>query len=262
MFWAFCRSLVKSRGHGSAELGIDSESETSDSRLLSRVSSLKSQVSSLILILVFGLLIFSIGCSNANSEVRTREATHADGLWYPSTASELGRMVDGFLAKVKKESTPGRIIALIAPHAGYGYCGQLAAHAYKQIEGARFDAVVLIGSSHNYRFPGASVYESGVYRNPLGDVEVDSATAKQLINECEAIKFQPRVHIPEHSLENQIPFLQRTLSEFKIVPIILGNSGKEDTDVISKALISVLKGKNVLLIASTDIESMGGRTND
>jgi len=204
-------------------------------------------------ILVFGLLILSLGCDSANSEVRVREATHADGLWYPSTAAELSKMVDGFLAKVEKEPVSGRIVALIVPHAGYSYCGHVAAYAYKQIEGAKFDTVVLIGSSHNFRFPGASVYESGVYRNPLGDVEVDSAIAKRLIEECKAINFYPRVHIPEHSLENQIPFLQRTLPKSKIVPIVMGKCDEEEFNTISKALINILKGKNALLIASTDM---------
>ncbi len=204
-------------------------------------------------ILVFGLLIFSIGCDSANGEVRVREATHADGLWYPSTDDELSKMVDGFLAKVEKEPVSGRIVALISPHAGYSYCGLVAAYAYKQIEGMKFDTVVLIGSSHNFLFSGASVYESGVYRNPLGDVEVDSAITGRLIEECEAINFGPRIHIPEHSLENQIPFLQRTLPKFKIVPIVMGKCDEQEFNIISKALISVLKGKNALLVASTDM---------
>ena len=204
-------------------------------------------------LLIFGLLIFSVGCGSADGEVRVREATHADGLWYPSTASELSETVDGYLAEAKKEPLQGEVMALIVPHAGYRFCGQVAAHAYRQIEGMEFDTVVLVGSSHNYRFSGASVYESGVYRNPLGDVEVDSATAKQLIDENDAIKFYARAHIPEHSLENQIPFLQRTLSKLKIVPILMGDPGKENCDMLSKALVNVLKGKKVLLIASTDM---------
>ena len=203
--------------------------------------------------LVLGLMIICIGCDRANGEVRVREATHADDQWYPSTASGLSKTVDGYLAKVIKKSVSGKIVALVAPHAGYRFCGEVAAHGYKQIEGMEFDTVVLVGSSHSYAFPGASVYESGVYRNPLGDVEVDGAIAKRLMDENGAIRFLPRVHIPEHSLENQIPFLQRTLSEFKIVPILMGDSSKETCDMLSAALANVLKGKNVLLVASTDM---------
>ena len=203
--------------------------------------------------LTFVLLNFCIGCSSANGEVRVREATHADGMWYPDTASELGKTVDGYLSAAEKQPTSGRIMALVVPHAGYRYCGHVAANAYKQIQGMKFDTVVLVGPSHRYGFAGASVYESGVYRNPLGDVEVDSAIAERLIKENDAIKFSPKVHIPEHSLENQIPFLQRTLSNFRILPILMSDSEMGNCDMLSAALVNVLKGKNVLLIASTDM---------
>lgn len=210
-------------------------------------------------LLVFGFLSFCAGCSRADEEVkadeknRVRLATHADGRWYSSTASELQKAVDGYLANVKKQPVDGEIVALIVPHAGYAFSGQVAAYAYKQIEGMKFDTVVLVGSSHNYRFPGASVYEGGVYRNPLGDVEVDSKTAKLLIGANEAIEFQPRIHAPEHSLENQLPFLQRTLSKLKIVPVLMWDHSKQNCDMLSTALVNALKGKKVLLIASTDM---------
>jgi AmmeMemoRadiSam system protein B/AmmeMemoRadiSam system protein A len=223
-----------------------------DLRLKSKTADRKSKILSFSS-LVFGLLISCVGCSSAKGEVKVREATHADGSWYPSTASELGETIDSYLAKVKGEPTLGRSVALIVPHAGYRFCGQVAACAYKQIEGMNFDTVVLLGPSHHYGFPGASVYESGVYRNPLGDVEVDSAIAKRLMDENDAIKFNPRVHIPEHSIENQIPFLQRTLSKFKIVPILMQDFSKENCDMLSTALANVLKGRNVLLIASSDM---------
>jgi len=205
-------------------------------------------------LMVFGVLTFCAGCSRADEEeVRVRQATHADDQWYPSTAARLGQMVDKYLANVKKTPVDGEVVALIVPHAGYAFSGQVAAYAYKQIEGMKFDTVVLVGPSHKYSFPGASVYESGVYRNPLGDVEVDSETAKLLLDSSKAIEFQPRIHIPEHSLENQIPFLQRTLSNFKIVPVLMWDHGKQNCDMLSTALANALKGKNVLLIASTDM---------
>lgn len=204
-------------------------------------------------IVLFELLILLLGCHRADGEVRIRKATHADDGWYPSDPSVLSKTVDGYLAKAEKKSFPGEIVAIIVPHAGYSYCGQVAAYAYKQVQGMKFDTIVLLGPSHSYGFPGASVYESGVFRNPLGDVEVDSEIAKQLISGDGAIKFIPQVHDPEHSLENQIPFLQRTLSGFKIVPILMGDSGLEACNMLSKALINVLKGKNVLLVASTDM---------
>jgi len=203
--------------------------------------------------MLLGLLGIFAACGKADGEVRVREATHADDGWYPSKASELAKVVDGYLAKAKKEAVSGKIVALIVPHAGYRFCGQVAAYAYKQIQGMEFDTVVIVGLSHSYGFPGAAIYESGVFRNPLGDVEVDSVTAKLLMKENSAIKFIPQAHIPEHSIENQIPFLQRALSKFKIVPILIVDSSKQNCDMLSSALVKVLKGKKALLIASSDM---------
>ena len=203
-------------------------------------------------LLVFVLLITYIGCGNANSDTEVRKAAYA-GSWYPGTASQLSKTVDGYLANVKKMPVSGRVAALIVPHAGYIYSGQVAAYAYKQIQGMEFDVVVLVGPSHNYRFSGASVYKSGIYRNPLGDVAVDSETVKRLMSENEAIAFHPQAHIREHSLENQIPFLQRTLSEPKIVTVLMQDFSKQNCDMLSTSLANVLEGKNALLIASTDM---------
>ena len=204
-------------------------------------------------VLLFFTLFFFVACGKANSEVKVRQATHADDQWYPSTAKKLAEVVDGYLEKAKSDHVPGKVIGLIAPHAGYRFCGQVDAYAYKQVKGMSFDTVVLIGPSHHFGFPGAAIYDSGVFRNPLGDVEVDSVIAKQLIKENPEIKSYPQAHIPEHSIEVQIPFLQRTLTSFKIVPILMQDFSKQNCDMLSTALANVLKDKKVLLIASTDM---------
>ena len=205
-------------------------------------------------IVALSLLIFQFfACGKADGDMKIREAVCADDQWYPSTSSKLAETVDGYLANAKDASVSGKITALIVPHAGYRLCGQVAAYAYKQIKGMSFDTVVLIGPSHHYGFPGAAIYESGVFRNPLGDVEVDGEIARQLMKENSAIKSYPQAHIPEHSLENQIPFLQRTLAKYKIVPILMQDFSKENCDMLSTALAKVLKERNALLIASTDM---------
>lgn len=199
------------------------------------------------------LLFVYISCGKAESEARVRQAKYADGLWYPNTSAKLAEVVDNYLANIKDQPVSGKIIGLISPHAGYRFCGQVMAHSYNQIKGKNFDTVILVGASHHYSFPGVAVYDSGVFRNPLGDVEVDSVIANQLIKQNSAIKAYLAPHIPEHSLENQIPFLQRTLKNFKIVPILISDQSKQNCDMLSNALANVLKGKNVLLIASTDM---------
>ena len=204
-------------------------------------------------LLILSLLFICFGCSKVNGEMNVREAKFADDMWYPRNASELSKTVDTYLENAKKETLPGDVIAIISPHAGFRYSGQVMAYAYKQIQGMKFDTVVLVGSSHNYRFSGAAIYESGVFRNPLGDVEVDSLIAKKLMEKSNVIKSLPQAHIPEHSLENQTPFLQRTLSKFKIVPILIGDSSAETSNALAEALADVLKGTNTLLVASTDM---------
>jgi len=201
-------------------------------------------------IMSIGVLLFA--CGKANSEDRILKATHADDMWYPSTAGKLTETVDGYLASAKSEPV-GKIVALISPHAGYRFCGQVMGCAYNQIKGMKFDTVVLVGSSHNYGFPGACLYESGIFRNPLGDVEIDADLAKELMKQNPAIRFDPKPHIPEHPLENQIPFLQRTLGNFKILPILMQDSSKQNCDMLSLALANVSKGKKILLVASTDM---------
>lgn len=212
----------------------------------------KSFITGFIMFVIFTVLFFA--CGKAKSEDNVRQAKHADDMWYPSTSEKLAKTVDTYLDSVKSEPVVSdKIIALISPHAGYSYCGQVMAYAYNQIKGMNLDTVILIGGSHNYAFPGVAVYESGVFRNPLGDVEIDSELAKQLIKQNPAIKFDPRPHLPEHSLENQIPFLQRTLKNFKILPILIQDYSKQNCDMLSNALFNVIKGKKVLLIASTDM---------
>ncbi len=175
------------------------------------------------------------------------------GMFYPGSPSSLKAVINDFLANAEKHPIDGELVALIVPHAGYVYSGQVAANAYKQIEGMSFDTVVLVGISHRSPIRGASVYKSGKYETPLGDVEIDSDLAEELMAQNEIFGFQPGAHKIEHSLEVQIPFLQQVLQDFKIVPILMGHWSKSVCSVVSDALAKTISGKNVLLIASTDM---------
>lgn len=173
------------------------------------------------------------------------------GAFYPGNRFLLQRQVDGFLAEAKKIDLEGELIALIAPHAGYIYSGPVAAYSYKQLEGKNFDTVILIGPSHHIGFGGASVYNQGPYQTPLGLIEIDSDLANKIIAQDKSIRYIPQAHIREYSLEVQLPFLQRTLKDFKIVPILINNLN--DCQILADAVFKSIKGKNVLLIASTDM---------
>jgi AmmeMemoRadiSam system protein B len=178
------------------------------------------------------------------------------GTFYPSSPAELKRMVDEYLNKVvRQEIGAERLVALIAPHAGYVYSGQVAAYSYKKLIGQEFRTVVIVGPSHFVAFKGASIYANGFFQTPLGEVEVDTEFANELMAKEPRIQFLARVHSEEHSIEVQIPFLQRALAnaDFKIVPILLHDFSESNCKMLSEALASTLKERKALLIASTDL---------
>jgi AmmeMemoRadiSam system protein B/AmmeMemoRadiSam system protein A len=177
----------------------------------------------------------------------------AAGSYYYGDADRLSRQIDFFLQNVKRDSFPsGKILALIAPHAGYVYSGQVAAHAYRLVQGKDYQTVVIIGPSHRHGFNGCSIYLKGAYESPLGTVEVNEALAAEL-SEATGFEYVPQAHQQEHCLEVQIPFIQKVLPRAKIVPIVMGIQSRKTITSLAKALSEILPGKKALVIASTDL---------
>jgi len=145
------------------------------------------------------------------------------------------------------------IKALISPHAGYLYSGHVAAEGYKQITDKNFDTVVIFAPCHRSSFDGVSIYNGKGYETPLGVVEIDTLLATHLISKSDLINFYPEAHSQEHSLEVQIPFLQTTLKNFKLLPVLTGTQDILQLSEICKIFNDTLKNKNVLFIASTDL---------
>jgi AmmeMemoRadiSam system protein B/AmmeMemoRadiSam system protein A len=177
------------------------------------------------------------------------------GRFYPDDPEVLTDQVDGFLSHVPEEALSGRLVALVAPHAGYVFSGQVAAYAYKQLQGKVFDTVILIGSSHRISFSGASIYDRGGYQTPLGTIPVNEEMAKRLVSLSEEFRHLPQAHSAEHSLEVQLPFLQQVLDDFRILPIVFGpRSSFQELESMAKAIVQVAEeGQKVLLVASTDM---------
>jgi Memo-like protein len=140
------------------------------------------------------------------------------GSWYPGTESGLARAVDGYLAGVDQPPVSGQLLGLISPHAGYAYSGQTAAYAYHQLQGWQIDTVVLLGPSHRAWVGDYAVSAEDAYETPLGLVPLDHDLIAALRNR---IALQPVRRDAEHSLEIQLPFLQRQLGEFRLVPIMM-----------------------------------------
>ncbi|MFZ5559307.1 MAG: AmmeMemoRadiSam system protein B [Patescibacteria group bacterium] len=175
------------------------------------------------------------------------------GAFYPSDKAELDSMIDEFLNKVELPKLDPYIRALIVPHAGYVYSGQVAAYGYKALIGKEISRVIIIGNSHQEFFDGASIYPRGYFETPLGKVKIDEDFAKKLMDADPKIYFKESAHLEEHSLEVQIPFLQKTLPAlgWKIVPIILGNQ-PGTADILINALKNLIDD-NTLIIASSDL---------
>lgn len=176
-----------------------------------------------------------------------------DGQFYPGNAAELGEDIDRMLEESEIADIQGDSIALVAPHAGYMYSGQTAAAAYKQVKGQTFDAVVVIAPSHRELFSGASVYNKGGYETPLGVVPVEAELADAIIDQDDAIHFTMAGHRNEHALEVQVPFLQRTLEEPKIVPIVMAERSPKLCRTLADAIVAASQGKHILMVASSDL---------
>jgi hypothetical protein len=162
-------------------------------------------------------------------------------------------MVGDFIAQAAKAEIDGRIIGLISPHAGYVYSGHVAGHAYRQIEGERYDSVVVIGPSHRMPFWGFAIWARGSFETPLGSVPIDEELASELMSLNDGIKHLPQAHAYEHSIEVQLPFLQESLEEFKLVPILMQDYSEAACHSLASTLGECLRERNVLVVASTDL---------
>lgn len=178
----------------------------------------------------------------------------ASGTFYPDNPKDLSRMIDGFLGAATPKPIDAEIFALISPHAGYGYSGQTAAYGYKLIQTRPYKTVIVIGTSHNYGFNGVSIYPEGAFRTLLGDLEIDKEFAQKLLNKDTEVSFKPEAFEKEHSVEVQLLFLQKVLSGFKIVPIVMGDCTLSNCQKLAALLKEAIAGrKDVLVVASTDM---------
>jgi len=200
---------------------------------------------------LFLLLFIAFISSCTNPKIKE---PNVSGKFYPSDKTALASLVDGFLNRVDISPASGRLLALISPHAGYIYSGQVAAHSYARLKGKDIETVIIIGPSHYSAFKGVSVYTEGKWKTPLGTVDIDTRIARSLISDERDVRYLPEVFEREHSVEVQIPFLQRVLDDFRIVPVLIGRPTKESYDYLTQRLTElILKNKKIMIIASTDL---------
>jgi AmmeMemoRadiSam system protein B len=185
------------------------------------------------------------------------------GAFYAGTAQSLKAQIEGCFThrfgpgKLPKVMEDGlrNVVGLICPHAGYMYSGPVAAHAYYNLAvDGKPDVVVIFGPNHTGRGSALALMSEGVWRTPLGDVEIDTLTAKQIVDESRIVDVDDSAHTFEHSIEVQLPFLQYLYgSTFKFVPICFLMQDLKSSREVGRAVAKALSGKNGLIIASTDM---------
>ena len=193
-----------------------------------------------------------MNCNGQTSVPVVRPATQA-GRFYESDARLLSHEVDSLLARHAPTNGYEDVAALIVPHAGYYFSGNVAASAYARLNPkAPYKRIFLLGPSHHEWLDGASVNgEVDYYATPLGDVKVDRETASQLIQADSVFSYQPKAHDREHCLEVQLPFLQRHLGEVPpIVPIIISTNDFSKLKRMAEVLKPWFTDENLFVISS------------
>jgi hypothetical protein len=175
------------------------------------------------------------------------------GFFYDASPEALSQRIEGYLQSLgESPQIRGEILGLIVPHAGYVYSGRVAASAYRLIRGKDYEAVIIIGPSHHYPFRGCSIYPRGGYKTPLGVAQIDEALAAKL-SQASGYGFIAEAHRQEHSIEVQVPFIQKTLPQAKIVPVVTGLPTQKTMITLASSLSKAIGSRKVLIVASTDL---------
>ena len=179
------------------------------------------------------------------------------GQWYSREASVLGHEVDGYIQQAELPTLEGQVVGLIAPHAGYRYSGPVAGYAYRAILGQHFDTVVILSPYHSSHYRPILTTRHEAYQTPLGVIPIDYENLMRLEDKMAAEMDQRPFQLQkdqEHSVEIQLPFLQRALDgDFSLMPIMIAAYDPATALLLGNILADVLKDQNVLLVASTDL---------
>jgi len=213
----------------------------------------------------------------AASPPKVREPAVA-GLFYPKDPAALARAIDGYLAAAPNTELPGELQAILCPHAGYEFSGPVAACAYRLLPGRAYDTVVVLAPSHYAEVHAASVSGADVFRTPLGDVPVSPkarALGRQRPFETDALSLvqtpgwaaqssrrppprgEENADTWEHADEVQVPFLQKTLKGFSLVPVVCG---EVDPARAARALLPFLD-QHTLIVCSSDLSHYDNYAN-
>jgi AmmeMemoRadiSam system protein B len=179
------------------------------------------------------------------------------GTWYPGDAEALARSVDLQLAEAELEPAPGQVVGLVAPHAGHRYSGGVAAHAFRAVAGMSPEVVAVVSPMHQPHPAAVLSSAHAAYWTPLGMIEVDQGlltafeAALRRTTELAVVRV---ARDTEHSLEIELPFLQRCLAgPFRLLPIMLRDQSAAVAQAVGRALSEVLRGRSALVVGSSDL---------
>jgi AmmeMemoRadiSam system protein B len=179
------------------------------------------------------------------------------GKWYEGHSAALTQAVDRYLDQAEFPELHGDVIAIIAPHAGHKYSGPVAGFSFATVRDRSFDLVAVLSPMHHAYRQSVLTTAHEAYATPLGQVPVDKDAiddldTRLLIGLGEGLS---RIaNDQEHSLEIELPFLQRALSgEFKLLPVMVRSQSYDVCQFLGAALAETLLGKNALVVASTDL---------
>jgi len=178
------------------------------------------------------------------------------GTWYPAGARELTESLDLFLTRAEVRVPYGRVIGILAPHAGHRYSGAVAAHAFNCLRGMRPDVVAVVAPMHHPHYAPVLSTAHSAYATPLGEIPVDGEALDRLQAELKTrlgVSLERVRRDSEHSLEIELPFLQRVLGGFRLLPVMLLEQTPKVAEALGHALAAVLSGRNAVLVASSDL---------
>ncbi len=178
------------------------------------------------------------------------------GTWYSGNPDVLAKQLDGFLDAAPDAERRGELIGVIVPHAGHRYSGSVAGRAFRLMRGLKPEIVAVVSPMHS--LAPAMLVTSGheAYQTPLGIIPVDQSAVRALsaaLKKKSDLPLYPLRNDREHSLEIELPFLQRVLGEFRLLPVMILDQRESTAEVLGLALADSLAGRKALLVASSDL---------
>jgi AmmeMemoRadiSam system protein B len=180
------------------------------------------------------------------------------GRWFPSDRHQLEKTVAGYIEAAGEQHLEGRIVGIIAPHAGFQFSGKVAGFAFRALKDAAAagdvpETVVVLGFSHQAGFRGVALMDGAALRTPLGDAVIDGEAAELLVRNNGAVYLDYGPHRTEHSAENEIPFVQVALPRSKVVVGLIGDHEEETIRELLLGLSELESRKRIVVVASSDM---------